>query len=103
MDSYISDDDGPDNIEHFISLLEAIRINKYDDAASFLKKLFREDIEGYTVSLKPRLIFALLEIHEIKKEQEKLVGVLTTNYDNLLDLAFEEKYGLIDYGFITKS
>jgi len=97
------------NIEHIISMLESIGIRKYTDIAENLRTLFKQDIENCTMidgkTIDPFLTKALLELQEARKmhELENLNGIITTNYDSLLDRAFNDIYKKVNYGFRHKS
>lgn len=99
----ISKDDIID-IERYISLLEDMQIQNYVELAAKLRNMFCECMQsnlhpdGELIS--PVLMMALLQMHEIDevKEMEELKGVITLNYDNLLDHAFNEVFGSVNYG-----
>jgi len=99
--SEIESDDIRD-IELYISLLESVRTKKYFAIADKLRSLFSKSIqdalkiEGNTIE--PTITNALLQMHGAIKEEEKLMGVISLNYDNLLDRAFEEVFGGVNYG-----
>jgi hypothetical protein len=92
------------DIEIYISLLESIRTERYSEVASKLRTLFCETIEENLLQegqpIEPKLAMALLQFHKNAEVQniEQLKGIITVNYDNLLDRAFNEVYGGINYG-----
>jgi hypothetical protein len=83
---------GEFNIELFISLLEA---NKIDESKiMYLKELIQEDIK--TILSKERkskfyLHNALFELHNHDKlnKKEELIGIISLNYDDILDEAYK--------------
>jgi len=93
------------NIEHILSLFEAsLNVKKYSDYINKLRELFQKDIlvgvrrkKDY---LNPKLTKTLLALHNCEKieQKEKLSGIVTLNYDSLLDIACSETYGGINYG-----
>ena len=95
------------DIERVISLLEGFG-NKQPELEAIaveLRLLFREYLISQITAkvLNPRLYVALLYIHhyygaDMGQEGEKLVGLLTTNYESLLDEACAIVHGGIDYG-----
>lgn len=101
MLSEITIDDIKD-IELYISLLESLSTKKYSELASTLRFFFCQSIQknlkyGNT-SITPDLTMALLEMHEKINDEEKLVGAISLNYDNLLDQAFNEVFKGLNYG-----
>lgn len=103
----IASDDIRD-IERYISLLESFRVKKYTDIANIFRKLFcqciQENLTQNGEFIKPLLTMALLQMHRVEKikESEELKGVITINYDNILDRAFNEIYGGVNYGITCK-
>jgi hypothetical protein len=82
---------GACNIELFISLFE---INGMPDfTISLLKKYVREDIKR-VLSIKRKQKFhlhkALFELHKKIEDSEKLLGLISLNYDDILDEAYEK-------------
>ncbi|MBI2583505.1 MAG: SIR2 family protein [Candidatus Aenigmarchaeota archaeon] len=92
------------NVEHIISLLESLEIEKYRTMASVLRKLFQEDILENLIKkdnyVSPDLTKALLKFHTLDevKIHETLNGVISLNYDSLLDIAFQYVFGEVNYG-----
>lgn len=90
----VSSASGSPNIELLISLIESSKITEASDKASVLKKLVRSDIQGilkkYSYS-KFYLHKALFEMHAIKivESKEELCGLLSLNYDDVLDYAYK--------------
>lgn len=84
---------GLSNIELFISLLQE---NHVDGAEDITKKLLRRLRNDILHRIRPRkkrfyLHKALLEFHKTHK-REMLVGIISLNYDGLLDEAYESTY-----------
>ena len=85
-----------------------MRIEKYLDAANKLEGLFCEVIEDNLQvdekPIDPVLAEALLQLHEVEevKKEESLEGVITVNYDNLVDRAFQEVLSGVNYGINCK-
>ena len=99
----IATDDITD-IEIYISLLESMSIQRYSDAASKLKSIFCDIIEDKLLlddkTIDPILTMTLLQIHEIEevKKIEQLTGLITVNYDSLLDQACQNVLNGVNYG-----
>jgi hypothetical protein len=96
---------GLSNLELFIGLLERNQVQTHEEVVRGLKKRLERDIVN---RLKPYagkyyLYKALLEFHTIARA-EQLDGVITLNYDRLLDEAFEEMFDEEpDYGLSRQS
>ncbi|MGO9013999.1 MAG: SIR2 family protein [Dissulfurispiraceae bacterium] len=88
------------DIEHLITLYESTGIHSHSNIARKLKALFKEDIQEKISQLpkdfKPRLLTALIDMHQIAGIQEELTGILTLNYDDLLEQAAQEVKGGIN-------
>lgn len=86
------------NIEQLIGLLESNRVKNGSAKADLLRDLIKKDIQQHIsvtpTSKRPTLYKGLIEFHKIEqiKRQELLTGLITMNYDNLLDEAYEELY-----------
>ncbi len=91
--------EGPKNIEQFITLLDSMKVETYNNFVNHLKKLFRLDIKKRTGGLESVLTMALMEMHNISELDEELVGIVTTNYDIVIDTAIRKFGNKIDYGF----
>lgn len=98
------------DVEHLITLYESTGTYKQSIIAKKLKKLFIEVIrekirklesserirnsgERYT----PKLLTALVDMHQITALGEHLKGIITLNYEDLLERAIQEVVGGIDY------
>ncbi len=95
------------DIERVISLLEGFGSGQTElkEIGLELRRLFREYLISQITArgLSPRLHGALLHIHHyyganMGQEGENLIGLLTTNYESLLDEACATVHGGIDYG-----
>lgn len=97
------------NIELLISLLEN---NDYDDENSIgkivnrVKDLMEKDIQGKLTKRKINkfaLYKGLLEFQNLILDKEILLGLITLNYDSVLDKAYEYRYGYLpDYSYSSK-
>jgi hypothetical protein len=99
---------GSPNIELLISLIENSKIHQWDRKTRLLKSLVQEDIETIlTVSRRSRFYLhkALFEFHThpVTKDKEELIGVISLNYDDVLDQAYEQYYGEPNYCFSLES
>lgn len=94
---YIMRSDRPSNIEELVSLIETNRIEKASEKADRLRNLVEDDIsshlQGDKKSNGPVLYKSLLELHKKIHEKEQVFGLITLNYDNLLDKAYKEILG----------
>ncbi len=89
----VSSVSGDINIELYISLIENNKIGNWEKTSRHLKQLVKKDIESIlTVSKKKRFYLhkALLELHGHKniQDKEKLIGLISLNYDDVLDDAY---------------
>jgi hypothetical protein len=93
------------NIELLISLIENSKISEWSKKTDLLKKLIREDIAAALSPARTRRFFlhkALLEFHqhETTQTKETLVGLISLNYDAVIDLAYKAILGgPINYSF----
>ncbi|MCX6794776.1 MAG: hypothetical protein NTY31_02210 [Candidatus Falkowbacteria bacterium] len=92
----VSSTSGSLNIELFISLIENSRICNWQKKTVYLKGLVEKDIKGIIKKEKSSfyLYKALLDLHNDNefKKKEKLLGLISLNYDDVLDLAYKEIY-----------
>ena len=81
---------GPVNIELLISLIESHLIPNAAFKAKYLKDLVQRDITKVLSKWRGRfwLHKALLELHSLVKEEEEVLGVISLNYDDVLDQAY---------------
>jgi hypothetical protein len=84
---------GAMNIELLISLIENSKIRNWEEKTRKLKLLVRRDIEARLGHRKARFYLhkALFELQEILQDEE-LVGIISLNYDDVLDEAYREIY-----------
>ncbi len=96
------------DVEHLISLYSQAG---YDKIAKSLKQLFFEvltkvisnvDSKSENGVFVPKLLLTLFDMYNIKEFNEKLVGILTINYEDLIERALAETFGAINYGFKIK-
>ena len=102
----VSGTSGSLNIELLISLIENSKIRGWEHKAQRLKKLVREDIEGILSATRTRRFYlhkALLELHRnvATHQKEELIGLISLNYDNVLDTTYKEYCGRRLYCFST--
>lgn len=84
--------EGPVNIELLISLFETNRIPDAANKVSHLKHLVKEDITQILTPGRREKFYlhkALFELHKLIDNKEKLIGVISLNYDQVLDDAFK--------------
>lgn len=101
----------PENqdIEWLISLFEnyfSIK-SEFDSLHNELRKLFRKYLikSIFNHKVQPKLMKSLLYLDKTYRDdmQEKLTGILTINYDSLIDDALEEIYGGVNLGIKYQS
>jgi len=100
----VSGTSGSLNIELLISLIESSKIPGWEYKTKTLKTLVREDIEQILSGPRTRrfhLHKALFELHKhpATLKQEALAGVISLNYDDVLDTAYRQYYGNPRYCF----
>lgn len=100
----VSGTSGSLNIELLISLIENSKIPGWGYKTQRLKDLVREDIEEILSTSVTRRFYlhkALLELHEqpATQRKEKLAGLISLNYDGVLDGAYEQYHGPPRYCF----
>ncbi len=97
------------DIERYISLLESLGVKKYSAVATRLRDIFCDCVqEGLILRrrpIDPLLSMALLEMHStpLVSSIEQLKGIITLNYDNLIDIAFNEVLEGVNYGIVCAS
>jgi len=104
----VSATSGSLNIELLISLLESSKIHKWAKKTSYLKELVQKDIEAVLTRPRTRRFYlhrALFELHghPITRLQEKLTGLISLNYDDVLDEAYRKHDGPPNYCFSMES
>lgn len=100
----VSGTSGSLNIELLISLIENSKIHGWEYKTRRLKNLVKEDIENILIEGRTRRFYlhrGLLEFHQhpITSGKEKLIGLISLNYDNILDRAYKESFGDPNYCF----
>jgi hypothetical protein len=100
----VSATSGSLNIELLISLLEKSKIHGCEDKTQLLKSLVKKDIETILTKSRTKRFYlhkALFEFHKYrgKKREEKLFGLISLNYDDVLDQAYRQYYGEPNYCF----
>lgn len=93
--SLVAAPEGSPNIELFISLIENSKIHGWEDKTRELKKLVRTDIQRILTPERTRRFYlhkGLLELHQHKlvRPKEQLAGLISLNYDNVLDQALND-------------
>ncbi len=93
------------NIEELITLYEMSGTRQHSEIAEKLKTLFRNEIEERIAALGgsfvPTLLTALIDMHSVRGLREELVLILTTNYDDLIEIAMQRVKGSINYSIKT--
>jgi len=92
------------NIELLISLIENSKIHDWDSKTRRLKTLVQEDIVDILSKSRPARFYlhkALFELHTHPniKTKEELIGLISLNYDDVLDRAYEKFLGAPNYCF----
>ena len=90
------------DVEHLITLYESTAISKHNNIAKDLKQLFlkvvQEKISKLGTPYTPKLLTALIDMHEISDLEEELKGIITLNYEDLLERAIHSSIkNNIDY------
>ena len=83
---------GTVDIELLISLFESNQIPDVDYKVNYLKKLVEKDIRKILSPEQKKKFYlhkALFELHELIKNKEFLTGVISLNYDDILDIAYK--------------
>lgn len=95
------------DIEHLITLYEASGTREHNEIAKKLKTLFRQKIQERINELGssffPTLFASLIDMHSIEGLDEKLVLIMTTNYEDLIEKAMQHVAGGINYTIKTMS
>ncbi len=100
----ISGTKGSLNIELLISLIENSKIHEWEYKTRRLRTLVQEDIEEILTPSRTRRFYlhkALFELHKHAATQakEELTGLISLNYDSVLDTAYRQFYGAERYCF----
>lgn len=98
------------DVEQLITLYESSGNKKHKRFSNLLKKCFREEIQEQIGRLDiggkflPSLYSALIDMHDIEGFDEELTGIMTLNYEDLIERAVELVKGTVDYSFqLTKT
>jgi hypothetical protein len=100
----VSGTKGSLNIELLISLIENSKVPNWGYKTQYLKDLVRNDIEEVLSAPITRRFYlhkALFELHKQRAAQgkERLTGLISLNYDSVLDFAYEQYHGPSRYCF----
>jgi hypothetical protein len=92
------------NIELLISLLESSKVHDWAYKTNLLKQLVAKDIQAILTLPRTRrfhLHQALFELHRHRRalSQERIIGLISLNYDTVLDGACQRYYGEPNYCF----
>lgn len=91
------------NLEELVEHLETSGRRACEEMAQAISKefatLLSARIKELTADLPMNLASVLLDYHRVDNNPERLLGFVTTNYDPLLERAFEEHEYIADYGF----
>lgn len=92
------------DIEQLITLYDSAGNRKYRRIAYGLKKLYKDEIEtrlnllgSKKAPFSPKMLAALIDMYEIKEIDEKISGIITLNYEDLIEKAIFNVKGCIDY------
>jgi hypothetical protein len=93
------------NIEYIVSLLESSHVSIYQDYANKLRTHFQAYLVNKLKYVEPKLAKTLLKMHNTPrmKEIEELTGIITLNYDSLIDDASQEVLGYVNYSIRCKA
>lgn len=100
----VSGTSGSLDIELLISLIESRKIHGWESKTQILKSLVRDDIQSILTPQTTGQFYlhkALLEFHQLETvtAQERLIGLVSLNWDDVLDQAYQELCGPPDYCF----
>jgi SIR2-like protein len=90
------------NIELLISLIENSKIHHWERKTRLLRDFVQKDIEAVLTPARRARFYlhkALFELHNhsAMKDKEQLFGLISLNYDDVLDRAYEEFHGPAPY------
>jgi hypothetical protein len=94
----VSGTGGSLNIELLISLIENSKIDNWAYKTSYLKKLVEKDIKTILTTSRTKRFYlhrGLFELHKREKTRtnERVVGLISLNYDDVVDEAYEVVLG----------
>ena len=101
----VSSPEGSNNIELLISLYATNQIPSADSKVNTLKKLVQADILTRLSPSRKRRFYlhkALLELHKIIYDKETLLGIISLNYDDIIDEAYKTCKMNVNYGLTSK-
>jgi hypothetical protein len=88
------------DVEQLITLFESSGNSKHKRIANGLKKIYKEEIEERLKKLdnprQPQLLTALIDMYEINELGEELKGIITLNYEDLIEKAICKVKGCVD-------
>lgn len=90
------------DVEQLITLFESSGTKVHQESARFLKNQFRAEIEQQIKKLDnggrfiPKLCSALIDMHRVDGFDEKLVGIMTLNYEDLVERAGQNVIGCVN-------
>jgi hypothetical protein len=94
------------DIEKLISLLTASGIDAHTELADKMRSNYFAELRARLTSAKaqnnPQLAIRLLQLHldeKFREEVETLSGMITTNHDGLLQVAFQKVFEAVNLGF----
>ena len=100
----VSGTSGSLNIESLIGMIESSKVNDWEYKTRHLKELVEKDIENVLSKFRSELFClhrGLFELHKHRATatKESLVGLISLNYDDVLDEAYKKYYGPPNYCF----
>lgn len=91
------------DVEQLITLFESSGNKAHQEAARFLKSQFRAEIEEQVQKLDgrgrfvPKLCAAMIDMYQITGFNEKLMGIITLNYEDIIERAGQHVKGCVNY------
>ena len=100
----VSATSGSLNIELLISLIENAKISDWEYKAQRLKDLVQEDIQSILTPYRLGRFYlhrALFQLHQRRavRDKEEVIGLISLNYDDVLDRAYRQQHGEPNYSF----
>jgi len=96
--------DDKSDVEQLITLYEASGTREHKRLANELKIIFRQEIQERVQKLGldffPTLYASLIDMHEIVALKESIVGILTINYESLLETGVMAVKDGVDYSIV---
>ena len=104
----VSATSGSLNIELLISLLENSKVHDWAPKTELLKRLVEKDIKAILTASRTRRFYlhrALFQLHKHRAmlPKEEVIGLISLNYDGVLDQAYRQYYGEPNYCFSLNS